>query len=45
MNECKSIDISIAKRENSSTEMCPNTKKEMEKIACIPYVNIVGSLI
>lgn len=44
MNDCKPIDILIAKNENLSKEMYPKTQKETKKMVCVPYANVVGSL-
>ena len=44
MHNCKPIDTLIAKNESLSLDMCPKTQDEKEKMACVPYANVVGSL-
>ena len=44
MHNCKPIDTPVAKNESLSLDMCPKTKDEKEKMACVPYANAVGSL-
>ena len=44
MHNCKPIDTPIAKNESSSLDMCPKTQDEKEKMARVPYANVVGSL-
>jgi len=44
MYDCKPIDNPIAKSENLCLDMCPKTQDEIEKMAHVPYANVVGSL-
>ena len=44
MDNCKPIDNPIAKGENLSLEMCPQTSTEREEMKKVPYASAVGSL-
>ena len=44
MHNCKPIDTLVAKNESLSLDMCPKTQDEKEKMARVPYANVVESL-
>lgn len=45
MQNCKPINIFVAKCESLSHEMEPKASEERDRITLIPYFSIVGSLI
>ena len=44
MSNCKPISIPLAAHFKLSSESCPQTEEEKEKMTSIPYANAVGSL-
>ena len=44
MSNCKSVSTPLAAHFKLSSESCPQTEEEKEKMASIPYANAVGSL-
>ena len=45
MQECKPVKFLILVGVRLSTEQCPKTQEEEERMPCVPYASIVGSLI
>lgn len=44
MKDCKPIDKPVAKGQNLSLEVCPNTPEEKDMMSRVPYSNAIGSL-
>lgn len=44
MNNCKPVSTPLAAHFKLSSELCPDTKEEMEHMSHVPYANAVGSL-
>ena len=44
MQSCKPVDTHVEKGSTLSISMCPQTSKEKEKMARVPYSNVMGSL-
>ena len=44
MNDAKQVQIPLASHFKLSAAQCPQTEAEQQKMACIPYLSVVGSL-
>ena len=44
MNDCKPVSTPLAAHFKLSSNLCPDTKEDMEYMSHVPYVNAIGSL-